>query len=312
MTGYLTDYTGKKHMLPTLLSWSVTHGLGSPCDCFELVCVYDTTMEPLLKSAYRFTGIHEGKTVFYGVVDETQVEISEQGRLFSVSGRGMAALLLDNEADTVHYYACSINDMLNKHVYPWGIKDVTYKTMGYLYNFAVDSGESQWSVLNRFTGFASGIRPRFSRDGRLIINDVEGEKYTLDSSCGGFDFIRRERRYGVISSVLVKNKVRGTKTTVTNSEFANRGGSCRRVINVPRLTGSSAMRYTGTYQINESKRDSTQFIVTLPKLFAAAPNDIITVKIPEIGNAVTMKADEVTVWANGLGCGTEITLVERK
>ncbi len=85
MTGYLTDYSGKKYTLPTLLSWSVTHGLGSPCDCYEVVCRYDPEMEPWLKKAYRFTAVHEGKTVFYGVVDETQAEIMRDGRLFSIS-----------------------------------------------------------------------------------------------------------------------------------------------------------------------------------------------------------------------------------
>jgi hypothetical protein len=311
MTGYLTDYSGKKYTLPTLLSWSVTHGLGSPCDCYEVVCRYDPEMEPWLKKAYRFTAVHEGKTVFYGVVDETQAEIMRDGRLFSISGRGLAALLLDNEAETAQYYACSIRDILDRHVYPWGIRDVSYKSLGYLYNFDVDSGESEWSVLSRFTAFAAGITPRFTREGKLVISDAEGKSYTLDRS-KAFDFIRKERRYGVISSVLVKNKVRGTRTVVTNDEFISRGGLCRHVLNVPRLTGYNAMRYTGAYQINESKKDSTQYIVTLPTLFAAEPNDIITVDVPEMGAPITLKAGEVTVWANGTSSGTEITLVERQ
>ncbi len=311
MTGYLTDYNGKRHELPALVAWSVTHGLGTPCDCYEFACVYDRSMEPLLKSAYRFTGVYNGETVFYGVVDETQIEISERGLLFSVSGRGMAAILLDNEAESVHYSVCTIKGILDRHVYPWGISNVTYKSMNKLYDFTVDSGESQWSVLSRFTGFASDLRPRFTRAGRLVIDNEKGNEFVLDSTCGGFDIIRRERRYGVISSVLVKNKARGTKTTVNNSEFIERGGSCRRVLNVPRLTGYNAMRYTGTYQISESKKESTVYIITLPKLFAAAPNDIITVDIPELGDKAKLKVGEVTVWANGTGSGTEITLVER-
>ncbi len=116
----------------------------------------------------------------------------------------------------------------------------------------------------------------------------------------------------MISSVLVKNKVRGTRTVVTNDEFISRGGLCRHVLNVPRLTGYNAMRYTGAYQINESKKDSTQYIVTLPTLFAAEPNDIITLDVPEMGAPITLKAGEVTVWANGTSSGTEIMLVERQ
>ena len=145
-----------------------------------------------------------------------------------------------------------------------------------------------------------------------MLSKAEGPKYTIDASSGAVSFVRKERRYGVISSVLVKNKVRGTRTVVQNSEFLARRGSCRRVINVPRLTGYNAMRYTGAYQINESKKDSTQYVITLPKLFAAAPNDIITVNIPQMGKPVTLKAGEVTVWSDATGSGTDITLVERQ
>ena len=311
MTGYLIDSRGKAHALPVLLSWSVTHGLGTPCDCFELVCRYETGMEPLLRSACRFRGVHNGATVFYGVVDEMSAEITGEGRFLSVSGRGLAALLLDNEAETAEYYSCSLGDIIRAYVYPWGVYDVRYDGLGCLYNFTVDSGDSAWSVLSRFTSFAANIMPRFTRGGQLVISRDTGSRVTIDARSGVYRAVRREKRYGVVSSVLVKNKVQGTRTVVENSEFLSRGGSCRRVINVPRYTGYTAMRYTGRYQIDRSEEDSSQYIISVPTLFAAAPNDIVTVNIPELGDRCVMKADEVTVWADADGCGTEITLIGR-
>lgn len=311
MIGYIIDCYGRSHELPTLLSWSVTHGLGSPCDCFEIACGYDVTMEPLIRNGYRFRAVHGGETVFYGVVDEIEASITGEGMMLSVSGRGLAALLLDNEADTAEFYACGIGDILSGYVYPFGITDVRYESLGYLYGFTSSCGESAWAVLSRFCAFAGEVKPRFTRGGQLVISRSDGGRVTIDKSSGAYSVVRREKRYGVVSSVIVKNQVQGTRTVVNNSGFIARGGSCRRIVNVPRYTGYNAMRYTGRYQIDRSTENSSQYIVTVPTLFAAAPNDIVTVNIPELGSSAVMRAGEVTVWADGRGCGTEITLTER-
>ena len=69
MTGYLIDYNGNEYCLPLLLSWSVTHGLGTPCDAFELSLVYDRDMADILQKTIKFRGVFENETVFHGVVD---------------------------------------------------------------------------------------------------------------------------------------------------------------------------------------------------------------------------------------------------
>lgn len=125
-----------------------------------------------------------------------------------------------------------------------------------LYVFTVSSGDSQWSVLKRYCRFSAGIQPRFSKDGTLILNGEAGDMVDLRNA--GFFIKTRfvDTRYGNISEVLVKNRVTGASYTVENAEFKKRGGSARRVINVPRTSTYDSMRYTGQYQINEAAREN--------------------------------------------------------
>lgn len=97
MKGYLLDKNGNESALPELLSWDVCHGTGEPCDYFEVKTVYSSAFLPKLAAASRFKGVSEGKTVFYGVVDEYQISIDEKGSTVSINGRSLAALLMDNE-----------------------------------------------------------------------------------------------------------------------------------------------------------------------------------------------------------------------
>ena len=52
----------------------------------------------VLADAVRFTAEQDGEVVFTGVVDEAECGWDSGGGRLELSGRGMAALLLDNEA----------------------------------------------------------------------------------------------------------------------------------------------------------------------------------------------------------------------
>jgi hypothetical protein len=73
MTGYLTTYDNETWRLPVLLSWDVSHGLGEPCDAFEVSFLFKYDMLRMLYGAVRFRGEYGGKTVFFGVVDEYEI-----------------------------------------------------------------------------------------------------------------------------------------------------------------------------------------------------------------------------------------------
>lgn len=312
MTGYITDYSGSVYELPVLLTWDISHGVGSPCDAFDVEFGYDISMKQKLSDAIRFYAVHDGQTVFRGVVDEFEVSADGGGIVCALRGRGYAALLLDNEAESAQYSEASLEYILSRHVRPWGVTDIVYTSMPSAASFSVSAGDSQWNVLKEFCEFCGGVSPRFSKEGTLVLTGEIGASRIIDGSTAASERVYREARYGVISSVLVKRQYTSSSSTVDNGEFLARGGSCRRVISVPKSTGYDAMRYTGKYQIEKSQEESTVYELTVPSLFAAFPADIITVRdgVLELSGEYVVR--ESRCWGNATSAGTQLMLVPRR
>lgn len=152
----LTDYRGQNTVLPTLLGWEISHGMGTPCDAFTVRFLYDSSLLSVLSDAVRFCAKYAGETVFSGVVDEFWILADGDGLTAEVSGRSLAALLLDNQAEAAEYYGVSLEYMLEKHVWPWGIEKVRTSPFARQAYLAVGSGQSQWRVLEQFVWFGGG------------------------------------------------------------------------------------------------------------------------------------------------------------
>ncbi|MCI8808362.1 MAG: hypothetical protein HFF21_09570, partial [Oscillospiraceae bacterium] len=141
--------TGGELELPTALAWKFCYGTDTPCDSFFLRCLWERGQEKALGAACRFFAQWEGERVFTGVVDEYAVLCGKEGLLLELSGRGMAALLLDNEAMSAEYQRCTRADLVADHVAPYGIEAVGGAGLPPVAGFSVESGESEWSVVRR-------------------------------------------------------------------------------------------------------------------------------------------------------------------
>ena len=96
------------------------------------------------------------------MVDTYEISLSRQGLLASIEGRGMAALLLDNESEALTYGRALLSEILGNHVLPYGITvDVRQDVSGG--GYAVASGSSQWIACPRrcswaYTARAASVR----------------------------------------------------------------------------------------------------------------------------------------------------------
>ena len=311
MDAFLTDYRGGQFKLPVLLEWNFSYGAALPCDAFEVTFLFEAAMYPTLRDATRFYAEQDGTPVFIGIVDDFEISVSEKGSLAVVHGRGLAALLLDNEAGAAQYFSASLDTVLSNYVYPLGITNIKDVSKISTQALNVESGESCWKVLEDFVWFGCGVKPRFSADGTLLIGRQEGEKRSINGKTAATAQALKSRRYGIISEAVVKNKALGTSTVVTNADFKARGGFCRRVVNAPRKTLYNAMRATGEYQIARSKEDSFVLTLTVPALFAAFPGDVVTLTETPLGAAGTFDVARATCFADGESAGTEIILTRR-
>ena len=304
----LLCYGGGRYALPQLFDWKIDLGSGEPCDSGEFSCAYTPEMAEILKKCWRITASWKGKIVFTGVLDEWEADIGEKGAILRLSGRGMAALLLDNEVEAAEFDLARLEEILRLYVRPFGITEIESAELPGVEGFRVESGSSAWDALCSFTQAAGNVTPRFSPEGKLLIGKEENSTRKVGKETALYRLRRRERRYGVISEVLVKNKVLGTQESVKNEAFLARGGACRRVMTVPRYTGYEKMRWTGAYQIRASQRGKDSLELFLPELFAAGPGEKILLDREETGFSGTYIVRESLCFGGETGAGTILSL----
>lgn len=310
MEGIIYDYAGTKRTLPAPLRWSISHGFCSPCDSFEVTFLYDTPLLPALKAACRFQAVHNGKTVFRGVVDDFEASAGSGGCVCTLRGRGMQALLLDSQAESAEYYGADTAYILSRHVTPFGVTDINAAGLeGRSASLEVSSGESHWSVLSRFAEFCLGVTPRFTPGGTLVLDGAKsGNSFTVTAATPVTAQTFSQDRYGVLSEAIVKNRSLGTSLTVYAEDFLAMGGKCVRVINVPRKTGFDAMRHTGAYQLAKSKTDLIRCRLTLPALFAAFPGDRAVLEGTPLGVTGEFYVSASRCFASAASAGTILDL----
>lgn len=285
LTIQLTGYDGTSCQLPTLLRWDIDLSGAVPCDSLSATCLYDEGMVDVLPKATRFAAYQDGAAVLRGVVDAYEISLSQQGLTATVEGRGMAALLLDNESEAFSYERAPLSDILANHVSPYGIAtDARQDVSGHTY--AVASGSSQWKALQGFTRRFGGFDPFFTREGVLVTAPLwgSGKKLRVDGSVPLLSLQKREQRYGVISEVLIQDKVQGISHRVPNQKFASQGGQRRHVLYMPRSTAASR-RYTGEYQIAQSALEQLEIALELPFAFAAFPGDQVDLQLSRLNLA---------------------------
>ena len=201
MKGYLIDKSGALTLLPEFLSWDVCHGMGEPCDWFEVSFIYYSAQLPKLQSACRFRAVHNNAVVFKGIIDEYSISIDEKGSVVTLSGRSDAALLLDNELPAQEYAQLSNSAAVSAFARAFGISSVVSGSAKTLNSFSVRTGESAWSALKRFCRYAWGTTPYFTKSGTLVLNGRTGSTITVDASKDAASVSLCDEHYGIISDL---------------------------------------------------------------------------------------------------------------
>ena len=311
MTAYVTDAKQVRWALPRPVAWRLEYTAGVPCDSFWLRCVWDENNTTRPEDWVGFTAEYQGERVFTGVVDECEVSVTGQGRLLELSGRGMAALLLDNEALGQDYQVATQLDIIRDHVKPYGISVASKGKLPPVSQFSVSTGSSEWSVVYEFARYYGGVAPRFDREGRLVLTGWDdSEERVVDDSVPLISLVRRDKRYGVLSQVMIRDRWGGTAETVTNKKFAAAGGRARRIITLPAKNAYKSMRYSGQFQLDKSASELFRMEVTIGQPFCAWPGDLVTVRRKGLDWNGQYRAVQVTVGMDGAGRWSRLELAD--
>ncbi len=308
---WVTLGTGGQMELPTAVSWRFCYGTDTPCDSFFLRCLWERGQEKLLSAACRFCAEWEKERVFTGVVDEFAVICGRDGLYLELSGRGMAALLLDNEAMPAEYQRCTRADIVTDHVAPYGVEAVGGGQLPAVAGFTVTSGESEWSVVRRYACYYGGVVPRFDRQGRLMLDGHRGGQVLRirdADAVTGWEY--REERHGVLSQVAVRRRTTQGTQWVSDPRFAAEGGRARRVITVPNTTGTAAMRYTADYQLRAARRGRVRMKITLAGAFLAWPGELAEVELRDFGANGQYRVAQTQAFCGSEGLATTLVLGE--
>ena len=294
MTGKLYTADHQIFALPPLLSWRVTHTGTVPCDSFSVTFVYQKEMAQALKTAAGFVAEEEGEVMLRAVVDEYTVDLDGNGLTATVSGRGYAARLLDNESRPVTYQQATLAEILQNHAEPYGITCGEIAEVRSASAYTVAAGSSQWKAVESFCRACGGFVPRFSREGELLASPEQaGRTLSIGEGDPVLACTLREDHYGVLTEALVIDKTQNQEFSVKNQEMIDKGGQCRRVLYTPGQSTWAAMRYTGEYQIQRSKEDAWLAEVTLPGSFPAFPGDRVALSLERMGLSGTFRVAEV-------------------
>ena len=285
MTGRI--FTADHHVydLPPLLSWNVRHTGTVPCDSWSVTAVYQPEMLTVLRMAAGFAAIENGMTQLRGIVDEYTVELGSRGMTVTLSGRGYAARLLDNESRPVTYEQVTLRELVRCHAEPYGISCGAAADLRSTVPYTAGAGISQWKVISEFCRTYGGFLPRFAKTGELLATPEQdsGKRIILDSGSPVLNCRIREDHYGVLTEALVIDKRQNISYSVKNPEMIAKGGQCRRVVYTPGQSTWAAMRYTGEYQIRRSREEELTIELGLAGCFPAFPGDTVRLELEAMG-----------------------------
>mgnify|MGYP003278158954 CR=1 FL=1 len=312
MTGELICWDGRRIALPDVTGWKFQYGMGSPCDSFLLTCLWEPEGEDPLAEAVTFTAAEDGETVFTGVVDECERGWNGGGGFLTVSGRSMAARLLDNEALGMEYQVATWQDILRDHVAPYGVECLPGGgNLPAVPGFVVETGSSEWQVVYQFCRYYGGVTPRFDRRGRLDVGPwPETAGLRLGAGAAVTALTLRDQRYGVLSQVLVRDRTTQAVRTVEEADFARRGGMSRRVLTMPGRSTYQAMRYSGEYQLTRAREELRRLEIELPGSFLAWPGELVEVDLPRGTGRGVWRVAEMTCRLDEQGRYTWLSLGE--
>lgn len=310
MRGRIITSAGECCELPELLRWELCCTLSVPCDSFEAECGYDAAMLETLKEAQRFAFVEEGEEIFRGVVDEFEVCGGGAGLTVKLCGRGMAALLLDNETRAVSYQKAKLSEILRCHAEPYGIAVEAAEELSAEGLYKVAGGSSEWKALADFTRRAGNFAPRMTMLGALRVTKEQGGRALALAADAPIVAARyRDRRYGVISEVEVLSRGGSLCERVENEKALARGHHSRRVL-YSTAASREEMRAAGEQQIERSKEEAKLLTLEIAQGLTAEPFDMIEAELPALGIAGTFRVREVLRKLDDTGETTQLKLEE--
>lgn len=305
VTVKLCACNGQVLPLPPLRSWEILRTDGDGCDAISL-CTQPTYSAETLRQVNTLTAFCNGRTVFAGYVDEIELSASEQGRALTISGRGCAARLLDNQVPGEHFLRLMTNTLLERYVYPLGVH-AEQPASATVPRFEIPCGSSVMLLLQSFCAHAGLLPPMFDDRGNLLLRR---KRPRTGVHFGQDDLLAArycDRRYGVISRMDLVHAVKGTVQSASYPAFQARGGKSRHYAVYTNNETAAGWR-TARQRIDAARREEFTLELSVMEQFPCQPAGIVTASLPEFGVEGEFFVHQVRSVGSDRGCYAVVSL----
>ena len=279
MRGELLSPGGESIALPELTAWQLTHTDGRSADSFEISFPTRRDLLPRLQRGAEFYANEGSSVVFRGVVDEAEA-LWADAFTTTLCGRGLAARLMDNQAEGAQYFNLDMAAVLDGYVRPFGIDRIRVEGGPWRAQMvSVGAGSSCRAVLEGFCRLTGAPQPRFAPDGTLLI-----ARSAAVHSLGEEDVLAakwRLCRYGVITEQRMYDLTTGAVQIVRSPALESYGIRSRRIATrsgpFTHITERSARR-----RIMDAAANLETLELMLPGTSAIGCCDTIWLTLPEL------------------------------
>lgn len=305
---YSTDFDGGYTECGDIYVAALRLTDGIPCDSFELTLPYTKEAHDAARGAKFARVLLNGEVLLSGVPDEVEAVRDEKGTRLELNGRGMAVLMMECECAGAEFERASFADVRSKYIAPCGVKAVDAGDMGSVTYYTVQSGTSCWRAVCDFCGWSAKLTPHFAPDGTLVLrpDGYNAGLLTLDGAAPVISARLTELRRGIVSSVVVTERVTSQSLRRTNTVLANAGHTASETIVAPNRRLSAYVPRADWIMHGEQRRWRTAKVV-LAGIIKAYPCDEVKMALAGFP-AESYRVSEVTITADARDSYTALTL----
>ncbi len=189
-----------KTLLDNLLMLNINIEESVPADNFT------ATFKGEILEEYEMFLIFINDVLFLkALIDETTISYSDTFTFTKITGRSMAAVLLDNEVLPQSYNCPNAKTIFTRHCLPFNINEFECDISPINAQIQVSKGQSHFDVISNFSKFCLGTTAEVSSSGTLLFCGYKAYKtVNFGSDVPISEVSISKKRYKLLSNVFVK------------------------------------------------------------------------------------------------------------
>lgn len=301
------DNLGAKIKLGDAMSVKIVRDIDVPADALYATFAIRSSINEL-----KYIKVYESdKLVFNGIIDEQNIEYSDDGCFLKISSRDITSLLIDNEALPQNYEMPSLGVIFDRHIKPYGFTDFLGNERPFSSTFTVYKGMSEWDVLENFCYNFLGTHPKVINNTTIDATGLYSSSNTIniDNKSGVLykSINYKINRYKRISEVFIRTNKDGAYDVRTYDQSAI-DSSIKRKRYLNAFNDTRTPVSFGEDMIKNSKAGSYIFTAKCIGNINASVGAKATINDPIIGNIQDLIISKVIYSLKGLDEITEISM----